>query len=186
MTDPHADSLRQYINDVIGMERDIVNAIRGQLEDQRLSYHAELKTLLEAVAAKGESRLERFKHLADAQDGTVGAALKEGVMAVTGSLAGIYSKLREHPVSRMLRDDITATTVAATAYGMLLTLSIGTGHGECAALAEEGLNDSASFTMGLARHLSLVVASELAHDAPLPNPAAAQIAGDKIHAAWSQ
>lgn len=186
MDQDHSDSIKQYVNDVIGMERDITNAIQGQLDDDRLATHPDLKMLLAEVAAQSESRLQRFKDLSDAEDASFGATVKEGVMAVTGTLAGLYGKLREHPLSRMLRDDIVATTVAATSYTMLLTLGLAANHSAVIALAEEGLKASARFTMQLGQHLPLIVASELAKDAPLSNPGAAQLAADKMQEAWAQ
>ena len=184
MNEKHHDSLVQYVNDVIGMERDIINAIRGQLKDDRVTGHVDLKILLDDVVTQGEARLQRFKELSEAEGGSFGEALKEGITAVTGVLAGIYGRLREHPVSRMLRDDIIAMDVATTSYGMLLTLALATGHSQCAALAEAGLRACAPLVVKLTDQLPLVVAGELANDAPLSNPAAAQVAHKTIREAW--
>ncbi|QJE95106.1 hypothetical protein [Luteolibacter luteus] len=184
MDEKHHGNLKQYVNDVIGMERDIVNAIEGQLEDERLKDFPELASLLGQLAKAGEARIDNFKRISADEGGSVGAILKEGVTAITGALAGVYGRLREHPVSRMLRDDIVAMNVAATSYSMLLTLGLATGHTETASLAQESLKSAALAVMALGEHLPLIVASELAKDAPLVNPAAAQLAGEMIRSAW--
>ncbi len=184
MEDKHHGNLKQYVNDIIGMERDIANAIEGQLSDERLGEHPELRQLLEEAALQSEVRIRQFKELSEREGGTFGEAIKEGLMAVTGSLAGLYGKLREHPVSRMLRDDIVALDMAATGYGMLLTLGLSIGHTETAALAEQGLKSCAPMVVRLTGHLPLVVASEVAKDAPLANPAAPQLACEVIRDTW--
>ena len=184
MEDKHHGNLKQYVNDIIGMERDIANAIEGQLSDERLGEHPELRQLLEEAALQSEVRIRQFKELSEREGGTFGEAIKEGLMAVTGSLAGLYGKLREHPVSRMLRDDIVALDMRSTGYGMLLTLGISIGHTESSALAEQGLKSCAPMVVWLTGHLPLVVASEVAKDAPLANPAAPQLACEVIRDTW--
>jgi len=180
----HHDSIRQYVNDMIGVERDIANALRGQLDDDRVQAHADLAALLVRCAAEGEARLARLKALSQEEGGELGAAIKEGVTAITGTLAGFYGKLREHPLSRMLRDDIVALDVCAVSYSMLHTLGLAAGHGGCAILAEEGLRSCPPLVIALTELLPLIVAEEIAADAPLANPAAAQVALATLREAW--
>ncbi len=185
MNEKHHDSLKQYVNDMIGLERDIINAVKLQMEDDRITEFTELNEILTQVVNTSGNRLALLKKLSDAEDGTLGAAFKEGVMAVTGTLAGIYGKVREHPVSRMVRDDIIALDVASVGYGMLLTLGLSTAHEECAELAGIGIEETPPLIIALTDLLPVIVAEELAADAPLANPAAVQIAGIRIREAWS-
>ncbi|MEK7953280.1 hypothetical protein [Luteolibacter soli] len=184
MSEKHSENIRQYVNDMIGLESDISQAIRGQLEDDRVTAHAELAALLNAIASASESRLERLKKISGGVGGAFGSALKEGVMTATGVLAGLYGKIREHPLSRMVRDDIVAQTTAATSYSMLLTLGLTAGHTEVTAIGEEGLTSSAPTVTLLTRQLPDIVAGELAKDEPSSNPAASHIALSKIRDAW--
>lgn len=184
MDEHHHKSLKQYINDVIGLERDIANAIGLQVEDEKVKAYPDLLALLQEAARGSERRVELFKKLSEEEGGNVGAAIKESVMAVAGSLAGLYGKVREHPVSRMVRDDIVALDVAAVSYGMLITLGLSIGHDECARLATEALGDCPPLIVKLTDLLPSIVAAELAHDAPLVNPAASQVAVERIRDAW--
>ncbi|MCW1886028.1 hypothetical protein OKA04_14920 [Luteolibacter flavescens] len=186
MNEKHADNLKQYVNDMIGLEADISKAVRGQLEDERVSRHRSLAGLLEQIAGQSESRLERLKVISKEEGGALGGAIKEGVMTATGVLAGLYGKMREHPVSRIVRDDIVAQSTAATSYGMLLTLGLVAAHPACIALAEEGLRACAPTVTLLTRELPEIVAAELAQDGPSAHPAAAQTALAAIREAWSE
>ena len=184
MSEKHSSNIRQYVNDMIGLETDISQAIRGQLEDDRITQHSGLASLLNVIASESEARIEKLKEISKDEGGALGSAIKEGVMTATGVLAGLYGKVREHPVSRMVRDDIVAQTTAATSYGMLLTLALSAGHASCAALAEEGLRSCAPTVTLLTRELPDIVAQELAKDEPSANPAASHIALATIRDAW--
>lgn len=180
----HHATIRQYVNDMVGVERDIANALDGQLADERVQAHLELHALLSRCAAESRARIERLKDLSKEEGGDLGAAIKEGVTAVTGTLAGLYGKLREHPLSRMVRDDIVALDVCAVSYSMLHTLGLAAGHSECAIMGEEGLRSCPPLVVALTDALPAIVAEELAADAPLANPAAAQVALATIREAW--
>ncbi|WAC20729.1 hypothetical protein OVA24_04955 [Luteolibacter sp. SL250] len=184
-SEKHQDNLKMYVNDVIGLERDIINAIEGQLEDDRVKAHPQLSGVLRGIVAGANSRLETLKSISEEEGGTFGAAIKEAAMSVTGVLAGIYGKLREHPLSRIVRDDRMAMNMTETSYAMLYTLALAVGHGRCADLALSGINTAAPQVLQLTDLLPQIILQELAADAPLENPDVADKVVDVIHRAWS-
>lgn len=181
----HQDSLKMYVNDVIGLERDVINAIEGQLQDARVKAHAELTGILQGIVAEGHARLEILKAISDEAGGSVGAAIKEAAMSVTGVLAGVYGKIREHPLSRIVRDDRVAMNVVETSYAMLYTLALAIGDQQTATVALSGLKAAAPAVLRLTDVLPAVVLEELAADGPLQNPGVADEVLDAIHQAWS-
>lgn len=186
MNENHHKSLKQYVNDVIGLERDITNAISIQIEDDKVKAYPELLAVLQEIVRGSERRIELFKALSDKEGGNFGAAIKEGVTAVTGALAGLYGKVREDPISRMVRDDVVAMHVSAVSYSMLLTLGLSIGHSETADLATEALNACPPLVLKLTDLLPQIVASEVAEEGALASPSAVQVANDRIQAAWKQ
>lgn len=186
MSEKHHENIKQYVNDMIGLETDISRAIRGQLDDNRVTKRPELTSILDGVATASEARLERLKALSKEEGGALGSAIKEGVTTATGILAGLYGRVREHPVSKMVRDDIIAQTAASTSYGMLLTLALSAGHSTCAAIAEEGLKSCSPSVTRLTGEMPDIVAEELAEDEPSANPAAAHVALAAIRDSWRQ
>lgn len=80
--------------------------------------------------------------------------------------------------------DIIGMDVASVSYGMLLTLGLSVGHGDCVRYAMRGLEECPPLVVRLTDLLPSIVAEELAEDAPLANPAAVQIAYAKIREAW--
>jgi ferritin-like metal-binding protein YciE len=184
LTKKHHENLKMYVNDVIAVERDIVNAIEGQLEDDRVNGHPALHLVLTEIVAKGKMRINRLKEISDEEGGSVGAAIKEAAMSVTGALAGIYGKFREHPLSRIVRDDRIAMNVTETSYAMLYTLALSIGHAKTAEVALEGLNSAAPAVLALTDLLPGVIVRELAEDGPLENPDVERAVIEAIQAAW--
>ncbi|MEO7099349.1 MAG: hypothetical protein ABI162_08300 [Luteolibacter sp.] len=184
MNSNHHTSLKHYLNDVIDLERNIRNAVHSQSDDSGLQVYPELRQILLEIVKGSDERIAALEKLSAQEGGSVGAALMEGINTVTGTLVGLYDKVREHPVSKMLRDDIIALHLASTSYGMLLTLSLGIGHNECADLALKCMSCYPHLILGLTDLLPTVVLEELAQDAPLTSPAAAQVAITHIRDVW--
>src|SRR5690606_12479804 len=97
---------------------------------------------------------------------------------------GLYGKVREHPVSRMVRDDIIALHVLMISYSMLRTLGLSAGHGEVASLSLKGLEQMPPIIVPLTDVLPTIVTLEISKDDPISNPAAAQTVCADMRAAW--
>lgn len=165
---------------MIGLERDIINAIEGQLEDERVTANPDLVVVLQGIVQGAKTRIETLKAISEEEGGQVGAAIKEAAMSFTGVLAGVYGKLREHPISRIVRDDRMAMNMTETSYAMLYTLALGIGHDRCAELALSGLNAAAPKVLELTDLLPQIILDELADDALLRNPDVADDVVDAI------
>lgn len=180
-----ADILRTYVNDMIAVERDVYNAVTGQSEDENVHRHPEVAALISAIATASQNRLASLEVASERLKGTLGATIKEAVAAATGTLAGLYGKMRKHPVSKMLRDDHVALSLCATAYGMLYTTALYFDDEDLSVTSLEHLNGITPQIKKLTSLLPAVVARELAADHP-GSPEAAAIAQEAIEAAWSE
>lgn len=186
MNTKHHHNLLMYVNDVIGLERDIIHAMEGQLDDDRMTANTQAAAVLRASVAASQARLQILKHISETEGGSLGAAVKEAAMSVTGVLAGIYDRLRVHPVSRMLRDDVCALNVASVSYTMLYTLARGAGSAGVSEIALQGMREVPPLVMDLTHLLPTVVLGELSDEAPLADPTAEGAVLDAIHESWSQ
>jgi hypothetical protein len=72
MHEQHHSSLIRYLNDVIAMERDIVNAVRTQMEDDRVKNHPLLKDLFLDLAVHSDHRIDMFERLVGEEGGSLG------------------------------------------------------------------------------------------------------------------
>lgn len=186
MTDTHHHSLIRYLNDIVAMERDIVNAVRTQLEDGRVKDHRELKALFLDIAVHADHRADTFEKLVETEGGTIGGAIKEGIAALTGVISGLYGIARLHPLSHMVRDNTVAMNLASASYSMLLPVAMALGHKRCEELALSALEDCPMFVLRLTDLLPSVVVEELSDDSPVPYPQAASEAQSLIRSAWDK
>lgn len=184
MKDTHHHSLIRYLNDIVAMERDMLNAVRTQLEDDRVKGHPELKGLFLDLAVHGDHRADMFEKLVEKEGGTIGGVIKEGIASLTGILAGLYGIARQHPLSHMVRDNTVAMNMASASYGMLLTVAMALGHRRCEELALSALDDCPKFIMRLSDLLPRVIVEELTGDATVPYPSAATEARELMRRAW--
>lgn len=184
MNAPHQASLKQYIKDMISVEYDIFKALCLQLDSDIVKSHSILADLLARAVNESEERIEHLKALSEQEGASSSVAVKSGITAVTGTFAGLYGKIHEHPLSRIVRDDIVALNFASIGYGMMLTLGLSTGHNVCTLLASRAVGEMPPMIVHLTDLLPFLVGEELAKDAPLVNPAGVQIAGSLIRDAW--
>lgn len=176
--------LRTYVNDMIALERDITNAIEGQHSDGHVGAKPDVQRLLVQIASRSAARRDALAEHSEVLGGGMGAAVKESVTAVTGVLASLYAKVRPHPVSRMLRDDVTALNLAATSYGMLYTTALAYGDETIAETALRHLDELPAQIMEISSLIPGVVVKELAKDDPSVNTGAAELASEAIEQVW--
>ena len=178
------ETLLMYVNDVLALERLIKEAVARQTEDEQVRDNPEAAAVVNEIAFSTEKRLTDLHELSEALGGGAGA-VKETVTAVAGVVAGLYEKLRKHPVSRLLRDDYTALALAATAYSMLYTAGVALHNGQVAAVAQRGMRKVTPLIMQMSRVIPAVVLAELAADFPDVNHEAAAAGREATVRAWS-
>lgn len=173
MIESHHSTLIGCIGDAVAVERDIVNAVRTQLEDDRVRSHPELKPLFLDIAVHADHRADVFEKLIEQEGGSIGGAVKEGIAAVTGVLSGLYGMTRQHPLSKMVRDNLIAMNVASASYSILVTLALALDHKRAGELAASALTDCPKFALKLTDLLPPLLLEEISEDGPVLNEHAA-------------
>src|SRR5438045_2749044 len=115
---------------------------------------------------------------------TPGKAVKDAVATVAGTLAGLYDKIRKHPVSRMLRDDSVALSLAATAYSMLYTTALAVRDLPVANVALRHLRGITPLVVELSDTIPGVVCRELAQTDPEIDATIVDLARKNTAEAW--
>ncbi len=183
--DDMMDTLRGYVNDMLAVERDIHAAFRRHKEDRGAKTYPEAARVLQQIEDRVDvhvASLQRcLERLGDGE-----STLKAAVGAVLGAVAGVYGKLRDDRVSRMLRDDYTAICFACVCYEMLHTTALALGHDEVAKLALEHLRDYAPAVMALGEVVPKVVTKELEREGKLRGggESVAHRAAENTREAW--
>jgi hypothetical protein len=185
MTGTHTNNLRIYVNDMVALEREIHDAVHGQMNDERVKADPAVKALIEKIHAAVKIRLSDMETHAAALGDTPGKSVKEAVATVTGTLAGLYDKIRKHPVSRMLRDDTVALDLAAIGYSMLYTTALALRDLPVANVALRHLRGIPPHVVALTEIIPDVVVRELSEDNPDVDRSVVELARKNTRAAWS-
>ncbi len=158
--------LNQYSTDMVGLTNHIATAIQHQHDSDATDAYPELKTLLADIirTLKGQNTaLEAYN------EGTEGGgaleAAKEAFLGVLGEAAGLIDRLRQtDQVSRMVRDDYTALSLAGISYHMLHTTALGLKDQKLADLALTHLGQITPILVKLSKIVCTVVAKELGRE----------------------
>lgn len=183
--DHRLTNLRMYLNDMVALEKDILNALEKQREDERVKAEPETAALLERIHTTTRAHLLTMENHAAAVGAEPGTAIKEAVASMAGSLAGIYDWVRKHAVSRMLRDDYVALSLASVAYSMLHTTGLAYRELPIANIALRHLREVTPLLMALSALIPAVVVRELAEEDPEVDQSVALLARDNTVDSWT-
>lgn len=185
MKDPNA-VLNTYITDMAAVEQHIRDAIERQLNGDTLKKYGEAYSVVERL----HRVLERHVSALEAEiDGREGGGIKEAVKEALGSAlgfaAGLYDKVRTDEASRMIRDNYTATSLAAVSYHMLHTTALGLKNQRVADIATSHLKDLTPILVDLSKVVCHVVAQELAQEGKVFDGTVGDQAVKNTQDAWS-
>lgn len=159
------DEIRPYVADMAAVERHILEALERQHKDDTFKDFPNALGLIDRLAGVLKTHVEGLEaHLGTLPGGGVAAAVKETVTGVLGGLAGVYDKVRKDKVSRALRDDYTALSLAAVSYTMLHSTALGLHQGTTGDLALRNLKEVTPFLVELSQIIPQVVLKELSFE----------------------
>ena len=184
VSNKHRQTIADYVGDMAALESHIEEALDRQL--------TEVKDDPMALAAVRDfhdmvkRHRDTLKAMEEETGKTIGTPIKEAGAAVFGKAAGIIDLLRTEGISKGLRDNYAAFSLAAISYSMLHTTSTALGDSRVAALAERHLRDHADAIMRINEIMPGVVIRELEKDGHRANSAAVLATREAVLRAWKQ
>jgi ferritin-like metal-binding protein YciE len=160
------EAINSYITDMLALEQHIEKAIKGQIEDLDEEYPNVVQQL-RVVEREVEGHIANLKALAERRvEGGQGLAdvVKRAGSVVAGAGAAAVDFVRNEKLPKNLRDDYTATSLAAIGYVMLHTTALSLGDREVADLAHRHLKDHARSVMRLHNVIPGAVVAFLQND----------------------
>jgi hypothetical protein len=179
-----AETLRQYVSDMLATEKHIREVVERQRADERVKLQAEAQQLINRIGMTLQQHVEALEQQMAALQGS-SPFVKAAVTSALGMAAGLYDKVRTQAVSRLLRDDYTALSLAAMSYTMLYTTSQALYDAPTASLALRHLKDLTPLILEISRLMPQVVTTELAAEHPNLNLASATESLRQTQAAWT-
>lgn len=174
--------LRMYSNDMLALERHILEAVARQNDDARVTGPA--KEVISAIHAQLREHVSVMETHVAALGDTAGGKVKEAVTSIAGAVAGLYDKVRNDPVARMLRDDYTALNLAAIGYSMLHTSALALHDAAVANVALRHLRNLTPLVLQLNQVIPGACVAELAEDGYDTDASVVPTAVEHINEAW--
>jgi hypothetical protein len=178
------ESLKGHISDMMAVTEHILEAVRRQVEDntvkqspQTLSLLSRVEQTLQMQVSSLRTQLERYGSIST-------NPLKEAFSHVTGAMAGLYDKVRPQTISRMLRDDYTALSLAVVSNSMLMTTALCINDSTTAQTAHNNMSQLASLIIQLGEAVLPEVERELAGEHAV-QPGASQTALSNVRKVWN-
>ena len=178
-------SLRGHISDMKAATDHLVEAFSHQLADEGVQKNATVSGLLQRLQVTGKSQSERLEGELNRFGAPASDGVKGLVAAVAGTVAGLYDRLRGNTVSRMLRDDYTAMSLAVVSNSMLHVTALAANDSALAATALRNMQELAPLIVELGEAILPVVELELSEEFT-PHPGAATTALQNVRSVWSK
>jgi ferritin-like metal-binding protein YciE len=178
----HQQTVADYVGDMVALESHIEEALDRQLtetQDDR-DAHAAVQRFHDMVKQHRDTLKE-----VQAQVGTTaGNPIIAAGSTLLGKAAGVIDLVRTEGISKSLRDDYAAFSLAAISYSMLHTTSLGLGNQQVADLAERHLTDYAGAIERINELMPGVVARELDKDGHQTDSSAVAQTRSMVAKAW--
>lgn len=156
------DTLQKYVSDMLAVEKHIHEAVRRQKKDDKVTAMSQASSVISRVEEMLDNHIAALEsHLEQIGGDDASASIQDAVTSALGVAAGLYDKVRGEKVSKMLRDDYTALSLAAISYEMLYTTGLALNDQSTADLALRHLKDWTPLIMKLSEVTPEVVAREL-------------------------
>ena len=184
VSDKHRQTIADYVGDMAALESHIEEALDRQL--------IEVKDDPVALAAVRDfhdmvkQHRDTLKAMEEESGKTIGTPIKEAGAALIGKAAGIIDLLRTEGISKGLRDDYAAFSLAAISYSMLHTTATALSDNRVASLAERHLRDHADAIMRINDIMPGVVIRELEKDGHRADNGAVDATLAAVRRSWQQ
>jgi ferritin-like metal-binding protein YciE len=178
----HGQTIADYVGDMVALESHIEEALdrqRTETEDD-----PEAQAAVQRFHDLVKQHRDTLTALQEQVGTTAGNPIIEAGSTLLGKAAGVVDLVRTEGISKSLRDDYAAFSLAAISYSMLHTTALGLGNSQVAALAERHLSDYAGAIERINELMPGVVARELAKDGHQTNPGAVAATRQVVPSAW--
>src|SRR5215210_2390886 len=122
----HAQTIADYVGDMVALESHIEEALDRQLTETQ--DDPEARAAAQRFHDMVKQHRNTLKDLQEQVGTTAGNPIIEVGSTLLGKAAGVIDLVRTEGISKSLRDDYAAFSLAAISYSMLHTTSLGLGN----------------------------------------------------------
>jgi ferritin-like metal-binding protein YciE len=178
----HEKTIADYVGDMTALEAHIEEALDRQLTE--VQDDQEARAAVQGFHDMVKQHRDTLIALQEDIGATPGNPITAVGAALLGKAAGVIDLVRTEGISKSLRDDYTAFSLAAISYSMLHTTAMGLRNQRVAALAERHLTDYAGAIERINEIMPGVVERELTKDGHQTQPGAVAATRQVVPRAW--
>ena len=179
----HQQTIADYVGDMVALESHIEEALDRQLTETE--DDPEARAAVQRFHDLVKQHRDTLKALQEQVGTTAGNPIIAAGATLLGKAAGVIDLVRTEGISKSLRDDYAAFSLAAISYSMLHTTALSLGNPRVADLAERHLTDYAGAIERINEIMPGVVERELAKDGHQANPGAVAETRKMVATAWT-
>ena len=179
-------SLQTYVSDLLALIGHIEVPVERQLNIDDSANYAEAMSIMTEIKGVTTAQRAALQAQLETLGGHPASGLKSAWSALLGAGAAAVNSVRKTKVSKSLRDDYTALSLASISYTMLNATALGLGDQAVATLAERHLSQIAPIIIRISKAIPAVVLQELRDDGESVRVSAAELSAQTTHAAWQQ
>jgi ferritin-like metal-binding protein YciE len=182
VAEQHATTIADYVGDLVALESHIEEALDRQLTETQ--DDPEAQAAVQRFHDLVKQHRDTLTGLQEQVGTTAGNPLIAAGATLLGKAAGVIDLVRSEGISKSLRDDYTAFSLAAISYVMLHTTALGLGNPQVAQLAERHLTEYAGAIERINELMPGVVERALVKDGHQTNPGAVAATRQVVPNAW--
>lgn len=157
-------SIQTYVSDMLALERHIAQPLQRQLDMPDSKKYTGALAVISQIKGLTDSHVTALEQCLEQLGGHEASPVKSAWSSLLGVGAAAIDSVRKTKVSKNLRDDYTALSLATISYTMLYTTAAGLGNTLVADLAQRHLADYARLVMQISQIIPDVVLQELRDD----------------------
>jgi hypothetical protein len=177
-------TLQDSVSDMLALERHIKQPAARQLQFDGASISVDAARAIARLDMMTDVHIRALEDQLHQLGGSANSPVKSAAATVLGVGAAAIEGVRKMKISKSLRDDYAALSLAAISYTMLHATALGFGDGSTAGLAKRHRDDIAALIVEICRIMPGAVLQELL-DAGLDiSPERRQNALRDTHEGW--
>lgn len=177
-------SLQTYVSDLLALEEHIGKPLDGQLNSDETAKQPAAYALIQKLKSQNLEHIDALKTCLENLGGHAGSPIKSAWASLLGGAASAIGGSRKTKVTKWLRDDYTALSLANMSYTLLHATAVGLGDTTVASVGLGGLSDYARSVMEINQVIPGVVLAELQADGESVATGAAESIRQQTNDVW--
>ena len=178
------ETLAKYVSDMYALEDHLLQPLKAQSTDKDFAPYPQAHALVQRIVSRTEIALSDLERLSETLGGDARGSFKSAVTSVVGAAAAVVNEARTHAITKKLRDDYTALSLAAIGYELLHTTASALGSKPVALAAQTRLHEIAGFIMELSQEIIPVAVQELSETNEV-DASTVSVSQKNVKAAWT-